>query len=139
MQGDLRLPISGLSSGDVLGPEREKQRREIDLEWPGWSLGLFFRFTTWDRWSCQVWFLFPCFWHFRVLTVFVRYPNKKKKKKKKKRRRGFWIARYILDTFCLYTCQTSMLAILLCPCVLDENCGFQLLGDEPSKSSIKSN
>ena len=58
---------------------------------------------------------------------------------KKKKRRGFWIARYILDTFCLYTCQTSMLAILLCPCVLDENCGFQLLGDEPSKSSIKSN
>ena len=60
-------------------------------------------------------------------------------KKEKEKRKGFWIARYILDTFCLYTCQTSMLAILLCPCVLDENCGFQLLGDEPSKSSIMSN
>ena len=60
-------------------------------------------------------------------------------KKEKEKRREFWIARYILDTFCLYTCQTSMLAILLCPYFLDENCGFQLLGDEPSKSSIMSN
>ena len=77
---------------------------------------------------------FPYFWHFRVSTVFAAYPNFKKKKKKK----DFGSLGTYLTLF-VCTLVRPVCWQYCCPCFLDENCGFQLLGDEPSKSSIMSN